>query len=364
MTMPILLGQDVAAAPGGWFGFSNIFWLTILVIFVLGIVAAFVRLLQKDKCLKLLDDFHVTYLAGGRRTIWGDLHVAGGGLELVYDAPYRTQRGLAKTTSLIFADELNGCVAICRTLHGLTEKERRARQKQIRASFRPGPLRRLARWLRNVINTMRDAIVKALGMVAGQVAKARPMGAAIGSQKGQVDELGATLVGVAGNAYEQLLERHIGRPVIVVLKHPAGGDHPSIELPGYLVDYSDRFVAVFNVEQEPQEAFELEVTEPLQREGVKIGRADDKLELTCEGEDALTVRRMTIGDAATDLSVTLVPGTSLQLTAVAGAPVTLQLERTRHIDIVCPRSSARICHGSDPAGHRREWSGVAPELDR
>ena len=80
MITPILLGQDDAAASGGWFGLSNIFWLTILVIFVLGIVAAFVRLLQKDKCLKLLEDYHVTYLAGGRQTIWGDLRVAGGGL--------------------------------------------------------------------------------------------------------------------------------------------------------------------------------------------------------------------------------------------------------------------------------------------
>ncbi|MHC4081723.1 MAG: hypothetical protein ACYSU2_10435 [Planctomycetota bacterium] len=341
----LLLGQDAAAAPRGWFGFSNIFWLTILVIFALGIVAAFVRLLQKDKCLKLFDDFHVTYLAGGRPTIWGDLRVAGGGLELVYDAPYRTRRGLAKSTSLIFADELNACVAICRTRHGLTERERRARQKQIRRSFRPGPFRRLARWLRNVVNTMRDAFVKALGLVAGQVAKTRPMGGAISSQKGQVDELGATLVGVAGNAYEQLLERHIGRPVILVLAHPAGGDHPRVELPGYLVDYSDRFVAVFNVEQEPEEAFELQVTEPMQREGVRVSRDGDKLELACEGEDALTVQRMTIGDSVTDLSVTLVPGTSVQLTAPAGAAVTLHLERTRHI-----------------AG-RREWSGVAPEVD-
>jgi hypothetical protein len=364
MITPILLGQDDAAASGGWFGLSNIFWLTILVIFALGIVAAFVRLLQKDKCLKLLDDFHVTYLAGGPRTIWGDLQVSSSGLELIYDAPYRTQRGLAKSTSLIFADELDACVAICRTVHGLSRKEHGARKRQIRRSFRPGLLRRLARWLRNAVNTLRDAFVKALSLVAGQVTKARPMGGAVGTQMGQVDQLGATLVGAVGNAYDQLLERHIGRPVILVLAHPAGDDHPPVELPGYLVDYSDRFVAVFNVEQEPQEAFELQVTESQQREGVKVDRRDDKLLLTCVGQDALTLRRMTSGDAVTDLSVTLIPGTSVQLTVPAGESVVLQLERTRHIDIVCPRSTARVRHGSDVAGSRREWSGVAPEVDQ
>ncbi|MHC4141850.1 MAG: hypothetical protein ACYSUF_08245 [Planctomycetota bacterium] len=335
MITPILLGQDDAAASGGWFGLDDVFWLTILLVFVLGIVAAFVRLLQKDRCLKLLDDYHVTCLAGGRRTIWGDLSVSSSGLELVYDAPHRTQRGLAKTTSLIFADELNACVAICRTVHGLTDPERHDRERQIRRSFRPGLFRRLARWLRNVINTIRDAFVKALGLAAGQVGKAQPIGSAISSQKGQIDQLA----------------------------HPAGADRPAVELPGYLVDYSDRFVAVFNVEHEPQEAFELQVTEPLQREGVKVDRDDDKLMLTCEGQDALTLRRMTVGDAVTDLSVTLIPGTSVQLTVPTREPVVLQLERTRHIDIVCPRSSARIRHGSDSAGSRRDWSGVAPVVE-
>jgi hypothetical protein len=367
MSELIFLAQDEAAdAAGGWFGLSNIFWLTILVIFVLGIVAAFLRLRQKDKCLKLLEDYHVTYLAGGRTPIWGDLCVAGGGLELVYDAPFVTSRGLAKSTSLIFPDELNGCVAVCRTVHGLTEKEQRSRRRQIRRSFRPGLFRRVARWLRNVINTLRDAFVKTLGMLAGQVTKARPVGAAVGSQKGQVDQLGAELIGVVGNAYEKLLERHIGRPVVLVLNHPAGGDHPPTELPGYLVDYTDRFVAVFNVDHEPVETFELPVAEPVQREGVKVERAGNKVTLACEGEDALIVRSMSCGATTTDLAVTVLPGTSLRLTVPPGESVVLSLERTRRIDIVCPRATARVRHGSDGvarAAARRDWSGVAPEVD-
>jgi hypothetical protein len=364
----ILLAQDTAAGAGagGWFGLSNVFWLTILVIFVLGIAAAFVRLLQKDKCLKLLQDYHVTFLGAGKTPIWGDLRVSGGGLELVYDAPYVTSRGLAKNSSLIFPDELNGCVALCRTVHGLTAQEQRLRRRQIRRSFRPGLFRRIARWLRNVINTLRDAFVKTLGMLAGQVARTRPIGGALGSQQGQVDQLGATLVGVVGNAYEQLLERYIGRPVVLVLKHPAGDDHPPLELPGYLVDYTERFVAVFNADHEPVEAFELQVTGSVQREGLKVDRSGTKLVLTCEGEDALIVRSMACGATETDLAVTIVPGTSLRLTVPAGEAVVLCLERTRRIDIVCPRASARIRHGSGDVAHpavRSDWSGVAPEVE-
>ncbi|MHC4416336.1 MAG: hypothetical protein ACYS0G_13755 [Planctomycetota bacterium] len=360
----LLLAQNEAGASSPWFGLDDVFWLTILVVFVVAIVAALVRLLQKDRCLKLLGDFHVTYLAGARRTIWGDLRVSGTGLELVFDVPYRTRRGLAKSTTLIFTDELDRCLAICRTVHGLTDEERRDRERQIRRSFNPGLLRRWARRLRNLINTIRDAFIKALGLAAGQVGRSRALGGAISRQKGQIDEVGATLVGVVGNAYEVLLERHIGRPVILELTGTAGPGHPAVELPGYLVDYSDRFVAVFNVEHEPVEAFGLEVTESLEREGLKVDRHTDRVVVTCQGDDALVVRRMTCGDRTTDLSVVLVPGSSVALTAVPDEPVTLHLERTRQIDIVCPRAKARIRYGSDaPAPGRSGWSGMAPEVE-
>ena len=83
MSELIFLAQDEAAdaAGGAWFGLNNVFWLTILIIFVLGIVAAFVRLRQKDKCLKLLEDYHVTYLGGEeevpQRSANADAHLGG-----------------------------------------------------------------------------------------------------------------------------------------------------------------------------------------------------------------------------------------------------------------------------------------------
>ena len=360
MNPHLVLGQQDTGASAPWFGLDDVFWLTILVVFAVAIVAAFVRLLQKDKCLKLLDDHHVTFLAGGDRTIWGDLHVSSDGLELVFDAPYRTRRGFAKCTTLIHQDELNGCLAICRTVHGLVEAERRDREEQISNSFSPGFARRWARRLRNVINTIRDAFVKALGLAAGQISRARPIGGAVDRQKGQIDELGTTLVGVVGNAYEPLLERYIGRPVILELQTP----QRSVELPGYLVDYSDRFVAVFNVEHTPVESIELEVTESLEREGLRIDRQGEKVVVTCEGEDALVVRRMRCGDSETDLAVVLIPGTSVRLSAPPGRPVALELERTCRIDVVCPRAVARIRYGSEGQGVGRSgWSGVAPAVE-
>ncbi len=327
--------------PSAWLGFDDFFWLSMLLLLVVAAVTALVRLRQKDKCLKLVDDYHVTYLTSDGRAMWGDLTVSSNGLELRFDAPYRTRRGLSKSSSLIFPDELGKCLAICRTAHGLTDDERRDREEQIRRSFAPGLARRGLRWLRNVVNTIRDAVAKAVGMMAGQVGKQMPAGTVIKSQKGGIDELGKSLVGAAGNAYEPILERYIGRPVILELAGTAESK-TACELPGYLVDYSERFVAVFNVSHDPLETIELEVTDSIAREGVEVKRLADKVVVTCCGEDPLVVRRMRSGDHGTDLSIVLLPGSSVRLPAPSGRAVVLELERTRQIDIVCPRAVARI----------------------
>jgi len=362
----IMLGQNQAAAPSSmpWLHVDTIFWCTILVIFLLAIIGVIIRLRQKDKCLKLLDDYHVTYLSTGGRTIWGDLRVASQGVELLFDAPYTNLRGLTKNSALIFDDELARCLAFCRTVHGLSELEQRHRRRQIRRSFRPGPLRRTWRWLRNVVNMVRDALTRTFSLIAGQVSRAQPLGGAIGGQQTQVDQLGATVIGLVGNAYEPILERHIGRPVILELTSPPGAEHTATQFSGYLVDYSDRFLAVFNVEHEPVEELTLQVTEPIEREGLRIEPADDNVTVHCTGDDAIIIRRMTCGSEIRDLAVVLTGGTNVRLARPSGGggAVTLHLERTRRIDIVCPRSVARIRFGGAPedAG-RSDWAGTAPD---
>ena len=340
--------SQTESGGSSWFQFGDLFWLSMLVLFVVAVVTAIVRLRQKDKCLKLLDTYHVTYLTTAGATMWGDLIVSSGGMELCFDTPYQTRRGLAKCSTLIFDDDLGGCLAICRSVHGLTEQERRDREAQIQASFSPGLLRRWRRRLRNLVN---------------QMGKTGGIGGALQSQRSGVDDLGKTFIGTMGNAYEPILERHIGRPVILELADPAGGTTPRCELPGFLVDYSERFVAVFNVEHRPVETIEIEASESMTREGVRIELQDKKVVVACEGDDALVIRRITCGDETTDLAVSLVPGTSVRLPRVPGMPVQLQMERTRRIDIVCPRSMARIRYGSDTlASGRSGWVGAAPEM--
>ncbi|MEX0653026.1 MAG: hypothetical protein WD534_14510 [Phycisphaeraceae bacterium] len=370
--MPLLttLAQEAAAAPPDpWWHllFNNIFGLTILFIFLTAIIGVVVKLRRKDKCLKLLHDFHVSYLTTAGKVAWGDLVVYSQGIELSFDKPHTTRRGLVKSSAMVYETEMGNYLALCRVEDGLTDKEKRQRQRQIRRSFRPGILRRFLRWLRNIINTLRDAFNKAFTAILGQLARARPDSELLTTQQANVNLIGQDLLLAAGNAYEPILEAHIGRPVILKLASTIEPTSHVVELPGYLVDYTDRFVAVFNVEHAPLETIELTLTETTERGNVKVALDGHDVLVTCTGPEVIVVRSYEAGEARKKLAVPLLPGCTLRLWR-PGPEVSahLTLERTRQIDVVCPRSIATIHFGADPheRGRLREgWLGMAPERE-
>jgi hypothetical protein len=374
--MPMRIVAQAAAPETGWLSFDNVFWMSVLLIFVLTVVGALIRMRQRDKCLKLFAGHHVTYVPLGGRPVWGDLVVASSGLEVLFDAPGVTGRGLMKTSTLLFPRDLARCLALCRSVHGLTDEERRSRERQIRRSFNPGPLRRLFRWVRNIINTIRDAFTRSLNVVIGRVMRTSPVAADVQVERGGITEVGATVFGALGNAYEPLLERHIGKPVILELNcsgqaaPSAPGSAPPvlIELPGYLVDYTERFLAVFNIDHEPVESISLRLTESASGEGYAIDLSASEVVIRCTGPDVLVVRHVASGGprGRVDLVVSLPCSASLRLRRDGGPgePVQLELERTRSIDIVCPRELAQVRFGSATLSNMPDdWQGVAPQVE-
>ncbi|MEX0776254.1 MAG: hypothetical protein WD042_11165 [Phycisphaeraceae bacterium] len=370
--MLTLLAQATAdtaaqAQPSAWaFGFDNLFWVAILFIFLTAIISAVIRLRQKDKCLKLMHDYHVSYLNVNGRASWGDLRVYSQGVELLFDAPYTTRRGLLKSGVMVYQAELAQCQALCRIVAGLTDQEKRDRKRQIRQTFNPGLLRKTWRSIRNLFNTIKDAFNKAFSAFVGQFAKVNPASRVLTSQQGHVTEIGTTLLSAVGNAYEPMLEQHIGQPVILELASPADPEKKVVEFSGYLVDYTDKFVAVFNVDHEPIETIELELTDSHEQAGFKVTMAEKDVTITCNGFAALVVQQIRCGRQVSDLALVLTNGASVQLSREPGMPVRLKMERTRRLDIVCPRSQAAVRFASRqiaPERRRRNWLGLAPLLE-
>ena len=352
--------QPIVSMPWWQILLDNALALTLVIIFAVAIVGALFNAWRLDKCLKMMHDYHVTYLTTAGPPAWGDLVVYSRGIELRYDAPYVTRHGTAKSSSLIYEDELGHCLALCRIDAALTKKESRARTRQITRTFNPGPIRRAMRLVRTVANTLRDATAKSISAILGQLSKTKP---GLSGGKGEVEQLGKTLLGTSENAYEPMLERHIGRPVILRLTHPVNKDLRPLELPGYLVDYTDEYLAVFNAEHVIEESLDVEVKGPVQGRGFEIELDEDEVKIHSSGPDVLVVRTARLGEQEYELDAVLLPGCCLKLSRHSAGSVLLNVERTRRIDIVCPRAIAKVCFGSDQPANgdaATTRSGLAP----
>ncbi len=328
---------------------DNVFWATIGLIFLTAIISAFVRARQRDDCLALLHDHHMTLVRADGAAIWGDLLVHARGLEVRYVEAIQTGLGVTKTSYLVYASEMAEVLALCRAVGQLTPAERAEREAQIARRVNPSLLRRAARAWRNAYNTMRDAFAHALQAIIGQVVKSTGS-KALASQQKSVGATGKEMLEAAGDAFEPMLEAHIGSSVIMELRVPEGEGERCIELVGYLAEYSDRYIALFNVDHPVEKALEvrLETPEVEAPEGVAISLDDEHLHLQNLNDRPLVVESVIDGSGQlTRVGATLPFGAKLRVDR-PDLPVTLRMQWLTAIDVVCPRSRAVVRHAGGP----------------
>ena len=134
------------------------------------------------------------------------------------------------------------------------------------------------------------------------------------------------------------------------------------------MDYTAKFIAVFNVEHKPVEEIEirLERGKPPVPEipELKIDTGDHDTLIRCEGKDAFVLRNICCAADTSDLGIAMIPGTAVSLASIDQGVTTLKVERTRQIDLLVPRTRARVRFGSLPvrpqAKKGRNWLGIAP----
>lgn len=339
----ISLAQATAPASGGFF--TNLLLLTVLFIFVSAIVGAIVARRKRDRCLTLLHDYHITMIKADGHVLWGDLRLFSQGIELEYDTPYRSQQGHIKSSYLLYQPEMEQVVAYCRYVGDLTEDERRARVRQVEARFRPSWVRRIRRSIVNVMNTIRDAFTQSMSAVLGQMSKVGGK-SSIAAQKGEMEKVGKSLLGAVGNAYEPMLERQIGKPIIIEMANPADSDEAHVELRGYLAEYSDKYLAMFNVEQPVQETLTLPCDAGIERDGLVIEVDSVGLRVTNTSPVPLIVDAVIsdLGETR-ELGVVLTRASTARLPRIPGH-LSVRLLRVQRIDVICHRSHAVIRHAS------------------
>jgi len=366
---------------------ASIFYLTITFIFLTAIITAVVTKWARDKCLKLFNRYHVTLERGRGGTIWGQLKVFSAGVEMVYDNPYVDHRGRKKTSFMIYQQELDTqLLSVLRYHDELDEPAQRARLRQIHRSFNPGPFKRMWRGVRNFVNTLRDAFNAAIGAVVGQYQRMNPAGAALASQAGSMTQIGQTLLGKFANAYEPLLEQYIGRPVILDVADPVNPNNAVVEYTGYLADYTQQFIALFNVEHTTAEQIVVTLPDadrgdplpplpppppigapapilpaPTKVEGELAMRLDGlRLKIQNTRHEAVVVRRLEReGFEPVEFGMVIPSMGFLDLPARDARGAKLVIEIVRCMDVIAPRKFATIRH----AGELMERRGFVDELN-
>ena len=222
--------------------FDSVLLITVLVILGLAVVGAVLRARRRDICLKSFSGYLVYLRMKDGKQVWGQLRSEATGIELSYRQDHFDNDGHIESSYVVFKSEYPNIHLLVRFKDELTERNARRRERTLKRSYRPNPARRARRRVRNAFNLLRDAFSQALTAVIAAASKTGPAGVA--SQQKTMGQTGTELVEWFGNAYDPILEHHIGRRVVLEVKSPEG---QKLEYVGVFREYSPDYLEVMDV---------------------------------------------------------------------------------------------------------------------
>ena len=221
---------------------DTILLLSIFLVFITALIGSFLQRRKRDKVLADLQGFHAVARMQNDDRIWGQMEVYANGLELVYAQPFQNHRGHLTTSFILFRDGIDQVQSLYRFHSELTPENQQRRAKEIELTQNPGILRIVLRRVKNFLNTFRDAINESMGMLLTRMKGTSSM-SLFRTQDDRLKKFGSEALGSVGNAYDPILERYIGKPVVVELATASGEKE---EYAGLLREYSQAWLSVFD----------------------------------------------------------------------------------------------------------------------
>lgn len=221
---------------------DTILLLSIFLVFLTALIGSFMQRRKRDKVLGELQGFHAVARMQNDERIWGRMEVYPNGLELVYAQPFQNHRGNLAASYIFFRDSLEHLQSLYRFHSELTPENQRRRQKEIQRTHSPGVIRIMLRKTQNFFNTFRDAINESMGMLLTRMKGTSSM-SLFRTQDDRLKKISAEALGAVGNAYDPILERYIGKPVVVEVAKSSGEKE---EYAGLLREYSQAWLSIFD----------------------------------------------------------------------------------------------------------------------
>ena len=220
--------------------------LTITIIFIAlsTLIGAFVKGRMRDKCLLNFEGDPVNVEFKGGKIAWGILRLEATGLELKYKEPYLDKNdNRIETSFLLYKSEYSNIRCIVRFMDDLDEEAKKKRERFLKGVYSQGSLRRIFRKIRNFFATIKDSIMEVVNLLIGRAKQATPMSGVLSSQDKYVSEMQKGVLSAMNASFEPLLEKHIGRKVVLEYS----GGEKIVEYSGILRSYTAEFLELIDL---------------------------------------------------------------------------------------------------------------------
>lgn len=326
--------------------FNEVFDVTLLatigLIFAATLIGAYLRARRRDPCLKSFTGYNVTLEHADGKLVWGKLDLAATGLELRYASSVQDTRHV-ESSFILYGDEFASIQAIYRYIDQLDEESRAKRKKDLRRSFRPGPLRRFTRSLRNFMSVASESLAEVAGVIVGGLR--RPAGRYITDQgETQLKNLSSTFITHVGTGYDPLLERFVGQKMVFEVVE----DDEIHEHVGIFKQYSPDFFEILDVQFPQREQLAIEEAGAPASDLIQVTRTGNSLHVANRSQKLLLLHSLQVDDHEEALHVVVDAGESVELhpDAPFGA-ATLHFRVTRELDMIMPRHRCVVRHRAE-----------------
>ncbi|MFH1754001.1 MAG: hypothetical protein ABH875_07460 [Candidatus Omnitrophota bacterium] len=222
---------------------TNTFGITVLLIALVTIIGAFIKGRSRDRCLVDFNGFPVTIEMRDGKDIWGNMSVEPTGIELIYKEDYLDEKdGHIEKSYIFYKNDFPAIGALVRYEDALDQTQKKKREKILKKYYTPSHIHSLGRKAKNIFSTVRDSLMELSTLLIGRVRSVTPIGAALSGQDKYVSQLQQQLV-PTGYAFEPILEKHIGRKVILSFNRKDKKE----EYLGILKEYTTDFVEIIDV---------------------------------------------------------------------------------------------------------------------
>jgi len=190
-------------------------WFPLLLLFLSAIISIAVERNSKDLCLKKFHNAFVILFMKDGSTLWGKMIVYPDCIELEYNQPKEMDDNRKKVSYVLYNKKIAEIQAVYRPAPHPDSPERNDWSDAMAKLNHPGFIEKTNRSFRVFYSMLRDAFSQSIGVALGMVKQRNQLMQQVSTAEKHANEVGQTLLKIAPNAYEPVLEKYRGNEVVV-----------------------------------------------------------------------------------------------------------------------------------------------------